>query len=440
MLGPIERLKPWRQSWTRNRQTIYTNYIPIVGILPFIWHRINHGDLDYEIIKKSLELLFQTQMITGGWPLTTSDSEPSIMSTCFAIHGLAMAQPKGWKQVCKKASKWLMTQQKKGGYWHINGGPAVMITVLVLDSINLANDSNIITFRRNSKINLMQEVVSPFEEPKYNFDLEEYYNQIPPDTTSKSFSEISNVVKPAVGLVVATEVELKQALRVIKPLPRRKKIIKVMNSNLTYYIGKLGAFDIVLMLSGMGSEGPTGSTIAVDRLIREWNPTVVLLVGTAFGADKRKHLPADVLIAENIIPYEQQRVGAKTTFRNPVPPTSPSLMNRFRNTLDWNFLRPDKSKCKIHFGPVLSGTKLVDNQDFKRELLDQYPHAIGGEMEGAGLWSSASSTKKEWIIVKAVCDWGDGKKHKEYQQMAAAAAMSLCRHVLNDSHFLDGIK
>ena len=48
------------------------------------------------------------------------------------------------------------------------------------------------------------------------------------------------------------------------------------------------------------------------------------------------------------------------------------------------------------------------------------PEAIGGEMEGAGVYAAAGKT--DWILVKAICDWADGTKHvdKEARQKAAA--------------------
>lgn len=93
----------------------------------------------------------------------------------------------------------------------------------------------------------------------------------------------------------------------------------------------------------------------------------------------------------------------------------------------------------IHPGPILSGSKLVDDPKFKKQLLDQFPTAIGGEMEGSGLYSAASRNNTDWIVVKSVCDWADGKKHKHYQELAAASALSLCEHVFNDKNALDGI-
>ncbi len=65
--------------------------------------------------------------------------------------------------------------------------------------------------------------------------------------------------------------------------------------------------------------------------------------------------------------------------------------------------------------------------------------AIGGEMEGAGIWAASARNDTPWILVKGVCDWADGKKGKEYQEFAAAAAVSLCLHVLQDERALDGI-
>ncbi len=87
--------------------------------------------------------------------------------------------------------------------------------------------------------------------------------------------------------------------------------------------------------------------------------------------------------------------------------------------------------CAIHIGPILSGEKLVDNAEFKAKLFGQFPQAIGGEMEGAGLGAASGRGGTAWILVKSICDWGDGQKHKQHQPLAAAASASLVHHVLN---------
>lgn len=100
------------------------------------------------------------------------------------------------------------------------------------------------------------------------------------------------------------------------------------------------------------------------------------------------------------------------------------LLNRLRtvdanakhtNTLEWP---------KLEFGQILTGEKLVDNLDYRNSLQQHYaPEAIGGEMEGSGLYVSAQQAKVDWIVVKAICDWGDGNKghDKQARQILAAA-------------------
>ncbi|MDO9066992.1 MAG: hypothetical protein Q7W05_00875 [Deltaproteobacteria bacterium] len=61
-------------------------------------------------------------------------------------------------------------------------------------------------------------------------------------------------------------------------------------------------------------------------------------------------------------------------------------------------------------------------------------------MEAAGLYASAARKKLDWIVVKGVADWGDGKKHKKYQKLAAAASCSLAHFVFSDPNSLEGIE
>jgi nucleoside phosphorylase len=215
--------------------------------------------------------------------------------------------------------------------------------------------------------------------------------------------------------------------------------LKIPHRHDTYYLGRFGAFETVVTMCTMGSEGVSGSTLTIDAAIRQWKPATVVLVGIAFGSNRRKHLPGDVLIAQELAPYEHQKIGNEITFRNPIPASSAALVNRFRNALDWRFERPDKSVCRVHIGLVLAGGKLVNNAEFKIGLLRQFPNAIGGEMEGSGLWAASDRNGTEWVLAKAVCDWADGHKGDEYQEMAAASAASLCEHVFSDPHALDGL-
>jgi nucleoside phosphorylase len=446
--GPLERDKPWRYFWPERENPRSRDYVPMAGAILFVWHRIKPANMSEDVLDRASEFLSQTQMRCGGWPLDSDAAEPDLIATCFAIHGLALHQPSGWGQSVSRAAEWIWTQQQPSGHWYISGGPAVMLTVLALDALALAEGKEDVTFKRSHSAASCdavvvipardaREVVDP--EPVYNCTGEPWLVSEVPETRSVSISSAHDVADPRLAVIVATELELKYALAALSPLPRRRRVWKVTLDSDTFFLGRFGAFQCVLMLSSMSSQGPTGSTLSADAAIREWNPSSALLLGIAFGATRRKQLPADVLISEHVIPYEHQRVGAKPMFRNPVPPSSSALVNRFRHALDWSFQRPDSSVCSKHVGPLLSGDKLIDNLEFKNSLLDQYPNAVGGEMEGSGFWAAADRARKDWIIVKGVADWADGRKHNSYQPMAVASAVSLALHVFSDPHALDGV-
>jgi nucleoside phosphorylase len=321
-----------------------------------------------------------------------------------------------------------------------------MLTVLVLDALALAGGGHDVTFRLQEATNadrtrgtLPAPTDADIPDPVYDCDGAPWHEPPAAPATSVGLRQAKKEVKPRLAVVVATETELRQVLRVLKPLPRRPRIWKIAYRHDTYYLGRFGAFEAVVTLCSMGSEGVSGSTLTIDQAIRQWKPAAVVLAGIALGASRRKHLVGDVLIAQELAPYEHQKVGKGIAFRNPVPASSAALVNRFRNALDWRFERPDSSVCRTHIGLVLAGGKLVNNRNFKSKLLRQFPNAIGGEMEGAGLWASSDRNRTEWVLVKAVCDWADGRKRDEYQEMAAAPAVSLCQHVFSDPHALDGL-
>ncbi len=56
-------------------------------------------------------------------------------------------------------------------------------------------------------------------------------------------------------------------------------------------------------------------------------------------------------------------------------------------------------------------------------------------MEGAGLYTASERKKVDWILVKAICDWADGRKDDTYQQLAAENAVRFLVYVLEKGGF-----
>ena len=95
----------------------------------------------------------------------------------------------------------------------------------------------------------------------------------------------------------------------------------------------------------------------------------------------------------------------------------------------------------MYFGLVFSGTKLNDDKNYNDQLRNLESDALGGEIEGSGMYATAQRKNVDWIVIKAVSDWADGNRRKnkqQRQQRAAANAANFAVHVLKQGGFSTG--
>lgn len=169
-IGNVDSSKPWKRYWEepsdKLRDSSYVDYLPTASIIAFAWQRINPTSINKVVLDHALLLLFQTQLPTGAWPLTSNSSEGCILSTCLAITALSVVKPEGYQRYVSKAVEWLLGKQNEVGCWNIEGGPAVMINVLCLESMKLAEGNSQVSYKvssidlRNSQITASQSELS----------------------------------------------------------------------------------------------------------------------------------------------------------------------------------------------------------------------------------------------------------------------------------------
>ncbi|MNO77366.1 5'-methylthioadenosine/S-adenosylhomocysteine nucleosidase [compost metagenome] len=209
----------------------------------------------------------------------------------------------------------------------------------------------------------------------------------------------------------------------------------MLNSHVYQELGVIGAFECFLAISEMGTGGTNGSLLSVQKAIGDIKPDTVIMAGIAFGIDKKKFSIGDVLVSQQLLLYDLQRMNSNGTIalRGDTPHASSVPLNWVRHAkLTW----PSISNSKVEPGLVLSGDKLIDNIDYRNALRDVAPEALGGEMEGAGLYAACQDAKVDWLLVKAICDWADGNKSKNKsinQKTAAANAARFVVHLLKFS-------
>ncbi len=234
--------------------------------------------------------------------------------------------------------------------------------------------------------------------------------------------------KADVLLVTVTKVESQAVLAVFEASAGKQARPVTLDRRTYFDLGIFNGARVYLTQSEMGAAGLGGAIQTVHKGIDALQPDAVIMLGIAFGVDQAWQKIGDILISENLRPYELQRVGEKQIIpRGDRPHSSIWLLNLLKSAdLRW-------AGAKVHFGVVLTGEKLVDNIDFREQLRVFEPEAIGGEMEGAGLYAACQDKKVDWILVKAICDWADGKKEQDRsarQQTAAANAANFVLHPL----------
>ncbi|HVF90433.1 MAG TPA: tetratricopeptide repeat protein [Blastocatellia bacterium] len=241
-------------------------------------------------------------------------------------------------------------------------------------------------------------------------------------------------------IITVTKVESQAVLQAFEEATGRNTKPAPVGDRMYQDLGTVNDTSVFLAQSQMGSGGLGASSQTVQKGIDSFKPSAVIMVGIAFGMNAKKQAIGDVLVSRQLMLYDLQRVGTSKAgqyeiiARGDRPPASSWLLSCFEGLdLHW-----DESHGKVRFGLVLSGEKLVDNIDFRQQLQELAPEAIGGEMEGAGLYVACQDKKVDWILVKGICDWADGNKRRnktKYQQIAAHNAASFVLHVLKQGSF-----
>jgi nucleoside phosphorylase len=230
--------------------------------------------------------------------------------------------------------------------------------------------------------------------------------------------------KADILLVTVTEVEARAILN-YAPSPEKH----ITDQVIYYDFGSIGPAHTVMARST--HMGPFATIHCVNEGIDHFSPHTVVMVGIAFGFQPHEQKIGDILVAKQIINGDLQKVRTGTDNQPEILPrgtgipVADRLLNRFQaGQLDW------KPPPHIHFGQIVSSSRLIDHEGTRDELLHSFPEAVGGEMEGHGLCYACSCKRIDWILVKAICDWADGNKGQNKMENQQLAADNAARFVI----------
>jgi nucleoside phosphorylase len=234
-------------------------------------------------------------------------------------------------------------------------------------------------------------------------------------------------------IITALQEEL-EALLVKLPSPQRLPPIDEdvhvyyqTNLPITFSNGMLGSYRLVLMsLLGMGRVQAANAT---NDAIRQWHPRYVLLVGIAGGIAETGVKRGDVLISDQIVDYELQKLTVEgEQIRWESYRADPRLLEAARHLREngrslIKKQRPQRGTSKSFIGPVATGDKVVAIKNVLEHYRGDWPKLIGIEMEAGGVASAAFQSVQQpgFLMIRGVSDLADEDKDDTWRQYACHA-------------------
>ncbi|GAA2477972.1 5'-methylthioadenosine/S-adenosylhomocysteine nucleosidase family protein [Winogradskya humida] len=253
-------------------------------------------------------------------------------------------------------------------------------------------------------------------------------------------------------IMVATGDEYEAVVRAVGAVSDVTPRPIVLPHQVVTELGAVGRTKLMLAQVEPGTVSPGAASIAAAALVTTLDLDFLILTGICYGLRPGEQEAGDILVSTQLraiddrkeidpagtgqppLPREGAEVARilETTEPPPGPRTvlirgdqvtpSTALLARMREVA-----RGYGKSPRVHFGPMLSAGTLVNSRSLRDELRALAPDAVGGEMEGAGVYAASAHAKVDWIVVKAVCDWGFGKTDDFHELAAANAATFVVR-------------
>jgi nucleoside phosphorylase len=231
-------------------------------------------------------------------------------------------------------------------------------------------------------------------------------------------------------ILVVTDRERDAVLGAAHRLSGTPACTDTSGDRVVYSLGRVAGTEVMLARAGeQGAASAAGMPDTARAAIRHCRPDYVILTGICYGLrpDQGQQV-GDVIVAQRVHHIDPRKVTDHPA--QPVIPRgvnagcSPRLLDRFNDGLrTW-------TAARAHTGTVLCSSMLVNSRPVVAQLRWEYPDAIAGEMEGIAVYEAAAQDPKpDWIMVKAISDWGHAKTDRAHA-IAAGNAADLVLHVI----------
>ncbi|MGW0810770.1 5'-methylthioadenosine/S-adenosylhomocysteine nucleosidase family protein [Nonomuraea sp. NPDC002799] len=233
----------------------------------------------------------------------------------------------------------------------------------------------------------------------------------------------------SVLIMVATNEERDAVIRSVTRVTGVEPLRRHLEHHTVFELGVVSRSRVLLAQTRPAAVDPGGAQLTAKSLIDQLGPDYLLLTGICYGLREGEQQLGDILVCTQLRGIDHKKIIEPTwgteieISRGERVAPSVTLLDRCQSA------RLAKDGPRVHYGVMLSGSLLLNSPTARQSLINANPDAIGGEMEGIGVYAAAAKEKVDWIVVKAICDWGMCK-NDDWHEIAARNAAEFVRDVL----------
>ncbi|MET3634525.1 5'-methylthioadenosine/adenosylhomocysteine nucleosidase [Streptococcus sp. SGI.013] len=225
-----------------------------------------------------------------------------------------------------------------------------------------------------------------------------------------------------IGIIAAMEQELRL---LVDKLEDKKEVTVIGNS---YYTGRLGRHEVVLVQSGVGK---VMSAMSVAILVDKFAVEGIINTGSA-GAVAAGIAIGDVVIAEKLAYHDVDLTAFGYAYgQMSAQPLYFESDKVFVDVFKKILRQHDQA---AHLGLIATGDSFIAGQDKIDRIKAAFPEVLAVEMEGAAIAQAAHATGRPFIVVRAMSDTAAHDANMTFDEFIIEAGKRSAQILLN---FLD---
>ena len=205
------------------------------------------------------------------------------------------------------------------------------------------------------------------------------------------------------GIIAAMEEELKTLLLALED----KKEVVVLGK--TYFEGRIGRHEVVLVQSGIGK---VLSAMSVAILAETFGVDAIINTGSA-GAVSEGLAIGDVVIADRLVYHDVdvtafgyaygQMAGQELYYQ-----AEQTLVASLQTVLN-------QQGIHNHVGLIATGDSFIAGQEKVDVIKNRFPEVLAVEMEGAAIAQAAQAAGKPFLVIRAMSDTAQGDANISFE-------------------------